>query len=300
MLAWAAASLRASSPTPRLDAELLLAHVCQCPRTALLARATGRGGERLNAAQAERFEALVARRAAGEPIAYLTGRREFWSLEFEVSPATLIPRPETELLVERALTRLPPDAPWRIADLGTGCGAIAAALARERPQAHIVATDISGEALAVAQRNFERLGLANIELRQGDWLAAFSREERFEMIVSNPPYVASGDPLLTTGALRFEPLGALAAGPDGLDAIRRIALHARGHLVPGGWLLLEHGAEQGGAVAALARRYGYVDITTYRDLAGHERVCEARARHTAVIRSAYNPTEIERRACAPV
>ncbi len=270
----AAQTLDASSPTPRLDAEVLLAHVCGLARAALAAR----GHDPLSPEHERQFLALLARRAAGEPIAYLTGKREFWSLELEVGPATLIPRPETELVVERALARIPPQAAWRIADLGTGCGAIAVALARERPAARLVATDLSVEALAVARRNLENLRLTNVELRHGDWLEALGGGggERFEMIVSNPPYVASGDPALATGALRFEPLRALVAGPDGLDAIRRIAFHARRYLVPGGWLLLEHGASQGDAVARLARRYGYVEITTYRDLAGHDRVLEAR------------------------
>ncbi len=264
-------ALAASSPTARLDAEVLLAHVCGLTRTALVAR----HAETLTPAQAERFEALVARRAAGEPVAYLTGRREFWSLELCVTPATLIPRPETELLVERALARIPPHATWRLADLGTGSGAVALALARERPSAHLVATDLSAEALAVARCNVERLGITNIVLRQGDWLEALA-DEPFDAIVSNPPYVASGDSRLRTGDLRFEPRDALAGGPDGLDAIRRIACHARRHLVPGGWLLIEHGADQRKAVERLFHQYGYADIACYRDLAGRDRVSEAR------------------------
>lgn len=267
----ATGALAATSPSARLDAEILLAHACGLTRAALVAR----GAEPLTPQQAERFEALVARRAAGEPVAYLTGTREFWSLELHVTPDTLIPRPETELLVERALRRIPPHSVWRLADLGTGCGAVALSVARERPRAQVVATDISAAALAVARHNRERLGLTNVELRQGDWLQALAGE-LMDMIVSNPPYVASGDPCLRTGDLRFEPLAALAAGPDGLDAIRRIAFHSRGHLVPGGWLLVEHGADQREAVERLLRQYGYADIACYRDLAGRDRVSEAR------------------------
>lgn len=263
--------LTALSPTARLDAQVLLAHACGLTREALIARRA----KPITAQQRARFEALLARRAAGEPVAYLTGTREFWSLELCVTPDTLIPRPETELLVERALSRIPLDAAWRVADLGTGCGAVALALARERPRARLLATDVSPAALAVARRNVERLEMANIELRQGDWLQALGGE-RLEVIVSNPPYVTSGDPCLYTGELRFEPLVALAGGPDGLDAIRRIAFHARRHLVPGGWLLLEHGADQRAAVARLLRQYGYTDISCYRDLAGRDRVSEAR------------------------
>lgn len=217
-----------------------------------------------------RFEALLARRQAGEPVAYLLGRRGFWSLDLEVGPATLIPRPETECLVELALARLPAGSPLRLADLGTGSGAIALALATERPLARIVATDASPEALAVARRNAERLGLRGVEFRQGDWLAALG-DGSFDMIVSNPPYIAAGDPHLAQGDLRFEPAAALASGEDGLEAIRVIVRDARRHLCPGGWLLLEHGWEQGAAVRALLAQAGLVEVDTARDLEGRER-----------------------------
>lgn len=190
-----------------------------------------------------RFEALLARRQAGEPVAYLLGRQGFWSLELEVSPATLIPRPETELLVELALARLPAGQSLRVADLGTGSGAIALALARERPQAHVVATDASAEALTVARRNAARLGLGRVEFRDGDWLVPLA-QERFDLIASNPPYIEQDDPHLAQGDLRFEPPAALASGADGLDAIRVIVRDAGRHLHPGGWLLLEHGWNQ--------------------------------------------------------
>ncbi|WP_240126445.1 peptide chain release factor N(5)-glutamine methyltransferase [Thermomonas alba] len=248
-------------------------------RELLLAEALGRSRGWLYAhpeaavpapAQA-RFEALLARRQAGEPVAYLLGRQGFWSLELEVGPATLIPRPETECLVELALARLPAGQPLRVADLGTGSGAIALALARERPQARIVATDASVAALAVARRNAERLGLGRVEFRQGDWLAPLCGE-RFDLIASNPPYIEAGDPHLTQGDLRFEPPAALASGADGLDAIRVIVRDAGRHLHPGGWLLLEHGWNQGAAVRGLLEAAGFVEVATERDLEGRDRV----------------------------
>lgn len=268
----AAAALTATSPSPRLDAEALLGHVTGLGRAALIARA----GAVLDAQRAARLEALVARRQAGEPLAYLTGVREFWSLELLVTPDVLVPRPETELLVERALARLLPASTGAVADLGTGCGAIALAIARERPRWRVIATDASAAALAVARCNVERLALANVELRQGEWLEAL-RGERLDLIVSNPPYVPTADPHLRQGDVRFEPLAALVGGPDGLDAIRRVAFHARRVLAPGGWLLLEHGHDQGEAVRQLLQRYGYTEIAGYRDLAGHDRVSEGRA-----------------------
>ncbi|GAP66110.1 (protein release factor)-glutamineN5-methyltransferase [Mizugakiibacter sediminis] len=218
------------------------------------------------------FAALLARRLAGEPVAYLVGRRGFWSLELEVTPATLIPRAETERLVELALARLPADAAARVADLGTGSGAIALAIARERPRARVVATDASAEALAVARRNAARLGLGNVVFAQGDWCAALGEARDFDLIVSNPPYIAAGDPHLGEGDLRFEPAAALASGADGLDAIRRIVRDARAHLRPGGGLLFEHGYRQGAAVRALLAAAGYREVFSARDLEGRERV----------------------------
>ncbi|WP_425608254.1 peptide chain release factor N(5)-glutamine methyltransferase [Thermomonas flagellata] len=217
------------------------------------------------------YRTLLARRQAGEPVAYLTGRQGFWSLDLEVGPATLIPRPETERLVELALQRLPADAPLALADLGTGSGAIALALACERPRARIVATDASGEALAVARRNAQRLGLGRVEFRQGDWLAPLAGE-RFDLIASNPPYIERGDPHLAQGDLRFEPPAALASGADGLDALRAIVREAGRHLQPRGWLLLEHGWRQGAAVRALLQAAGFAEVATERDLEQRERV----------------------------
>lgn len=249
------------------DAEWLLMHVLGRPRAWLFAH----GRSALEPMQAEAFEALVARREAGEPIAYLTGHRGFWSLDLEVGPSVLIPRPETELLVALALERVPPGRPVRIADLGTGSGAIALAIASERPQARVVAVDASGEALAVAKGNAKRLRLANVEFLGGSWWRPLAGD-RFDLVASNPPYIADGDPHLGEGDLRFEPAAALASGDDGLDAIREIVRGAPAHLADGGWLLLEHGWEQGGAVRALLLEAGFGDIATHRDLEDRDRV----------------------------
>jgi release factor glutamine methyltransferase len=260
----------AASDNPRLDAEILLGHVLGKPRSHLAAWPE----KELGTDHEKRFLALVDRRAAGHPVAYLTGRREFWSLELEVTPATLIPRPETELLVELALRHLPPDRPVDVADLGTGSGAIALAIASERPRARIIATDRCGEALAIAQGNARRLGIGNVQFISGNWCEPL-QQRRFELIVCNPPYIEAADAHLRQGDLRFEPPGALASGDDGLDDIRHIAACATGHLVDGGMLALEHGWDQGGAVSAILSRHGYERIRLHRDLAGHGRVTTA-------------------------
>lgn len=251
----------------RSEAELLLGHALGVSRAWLFAHARDDVAE----ARQQAYTALIERRAKGEPVAYLTGRRGFWTLDLEVTPATLIPRPETETLVEQALARLPTDMACTVADLGTGSGAIALAIASERPRAQAVATDASSEALAVARGNAVRLGLRNVEFLQGDWLAPLTGR-RFDMIVSNPPYIEADDAHLTQGDLRFEPPAALASGADGLDAIRRIARHAPARLQPGGWLLLEHGWNQGEAVRTLLREAGYAGIFTATDLEGRDRV----------------------------
>ena len=263
--------LAASSPSPRLDAEVLLMHVTGLARTALITRAQ----ELLLPENEARLHALLTRRAHGEPVAYLTGRREFWSLELNVTPAVLIPRPETELLVEQALARIPEDAEWTVADLGTGSGAIALAIAAERPRCRLIATDNSAAALAVARANAARLGIANVQFRHGEWLKPLAGM-RLDVIVSNPPYVRANDPHLTQGDVRFEPESALVAGADGLDAIRRIAVDALSCLRPGGWLLLEHGYDQAKAVRALLEIHGYDAVASCRDTAGHERVTAGR------------------------
>jgi release factor glutamine methyltransferase len=249
------------------EAAQLLAHVLDRSRGWLYAH----GDALVPAQEAARFRQLVERRAAGEPIAYLVGARGFWRFDLAVTPDTLIPRPETELLVELALARIAPDAPAHVADLGTGSGAIALAIASERPRARMVAVDVSGEALEVARGNAAMLGIDNVEFRRGDWLAPLDGE-RFDLIASNPPYIAEGDVHLARGDLRFEPHGALASGADGLDAIRVIAATAPKHLRDGGWLLVVHGWEQGPAVRALFEAAGFVDVATERDLEQRDRV----------------------------
>jgi len=228
----------------------------------------------LTQAQHARFRDWVERRRAGEPVAYLTGSREFYSLEFKVTPAVLIPRAETELLVELALERVEPARPLRVLDLGTGSGSIAVAIARERPAAQLTAVDASREALAVARENAQRHG-ARVEFVEGSWFSALGGC-RFDVIVANPPYIAEDDPHLAQGDLRFEPRVALAAGAQGLDAIEAIVEQAPRHLVPGGWLLFEHGYNQGSCSRVLLEAAGYADVFTRRDLAGLDRVSGGR------------------------
>lgn len=220
-----------------------------------------------------RYRDLLGRRASGEPIAYLLGSREFYSLPLVVSPDVLIPRADTERLVELALERLPPGRPCRVADLGTGSGAIALAIAHRRPRAEIIATDASIGALAIARANAERLALSGrVRFRLGDWYEALVDEARFDVIVSNPPYIAKDDRHLGEGDLRFEPLSALVAGSDGLDAIRTIVAQAVPHLAVLGWLMIEHGHDQADAVCALMRGAGLVAIESETDLSGNDRV----------------------------
>jgi release factor glutamine methyltransferase len=266
--ALAAASLRLGE---RAEAELLLLHLLQQPRSWLFAHAD----DALDMDVQTSYQELLARREAGEPVAYIVGHRGFWTLDLEVTPATLIPRPETELLVELALQRLPPDFSGRVADLGTGSGAIALAIARERPRARVVATDASAAALEVARRNAQRHAIDNVRFAQGDWLAPLAGQS-FELIASNPPYIEADDPHLPCGDLRFEPAIALASGRDGLDDIRRIVDGARGHLAPGGWLLFEHGWKQGDAARALLLDAGYAEVFTAQDLEQRDRVSGGR------------------------
>ena len=253
------------------DARLLLAHALGRASSWLYAH----GSEGIDAAALQRFEQLLHARIQGQPVAYLIGRRGFWTLELGVNADTLIPRPETELLVEQALLRLPPGRDARVADLGTGSGAVALAIAREHPQVSMVATDASQGALNVARRNASANGVANVEFRHGSWFAPLSGE-RFDLIASNPPYIADGDPHLQQGDLRFEPASALSSGPDGLDAIREIVAHAGEHLLAGGWLLLEHGYEQGAPIRRLLEAAGFGDATTTQDLELRDRVTSAR------------------------
>ncbi len=259
-----------------LDAQVLLAHVLGKERAWLRAHAA----EALGGADAERFFALAKRRREGEPVAYLTGVREFWGLPIAVTPAVLIPRPETEALVELALSRLPLDRDARVLDLGTGSGAIALALAHERPRAHVLATDAATAALDVARGNAQRLRIGNVEFLRSDWYDALPLDRcraAFDLIVANPPYVAAADPHLADGDVRFEPRPALTPGGEGLDAIRAIIGGASARLVPGGTLAVEHGYDQAERVRALFAAAGFVDIVGARDLAGIPRVVAGRA-----------------------
>ena len=255
-----------------VDARTLLAHVLGRDRAWLLAHA----GDVLERSQADAFFELAKRRRAGEPVAYLVGQREFWGLALKVSPAVLIPRPETETLVEAALARLPDDRPLRVIDLGTGSGAIALAIAHERPNARVWGTDVSDEALAVARDNAERLALRNVTFMRSDWYLAVP-DESFDAILSNPPYVAPGDPHLTEGDLRFEPRIALSPGDDALRALKTIVAGAARRLVPGGSLIVEHGFDQSDTVLQLFEAAGFDDVRSFRDLAGIARIVAGRA-----------------------
>jgi release factor glutamine methyltransferase len=258
----------AGRASARLEAELLLALVLGKPRSHLLAHAE----EPLAPEAAARYDGLLSRAAGGEPLAYLTGQREFWSLTLTVSPAVLIPRPETELAVERCLALLADAGPaTRVCDLGTGAGSIALALAAERPLWRMTATDVSAVALEVARANARRLGFAQVEFLVGDWLAPLAGRH-FELIVSNPPYVGMHDPSLE--ALRHEPRTALTPGVTGLEALHRLIRAAGAHLAAGGWLVLEHGADQREAVATALVEAGYARVRCHRDLAGHDRISE--------------------------
>jgi release factor glutamine methyltransferase len=261
---------QATREIARRDAELLLAAAARLTRSQLLAR----GDEPVSMTVAARFTELCRRRSRGEPIAYLLGRREFWSLDFGVDPAVLVPRPETELLVQRVLDVVEVPAA-HVADLGTGSGAIAIALAHERPGWRLVATDASDAALAVARRNGERLAPGRIEWLAGDWFAPLAGR-RFDALVSNPPYIAEDDPALGSDGVRFEPRSALTPGGDGLKALATLIEHAPAYLVPGGWLLLEHGATQAATLRGLLVARGFTHVTSHRDLAGHERVTEGK------------------------
>ncbi|HMB56546.1 MAG TPA: peptide chain release factor N(5)-glutamine methyltransferase [Arenimonas sp.] len=262
--------------TSRADAETLLAFALSRDRAWLYAH----GDDFLDEDGGRKFSTLVAARACGEPVAHLCGRRGFWSLELAVTADTLIPRPETELLVELALPYLPANAPARVLDLGTGSGAIALAIASERRAAQVTAVDASAPALAVAEKNAAALALVNLRFLRSDWYSALA-DERFEVIVSNPPYLAEDDPHLHLGDLRFEPRSALVAGSDGLDDIRCIVADACGHLSPGGSLLIEHGWMQGAAIRDLFTAAGFVDVETVPDLEARDRVTLGRNKLSA-------------------
>lgn len=271
-----AARLARVADNPRADAEILLAAALARPRAYLAAHP---GKQVLDCDSTDRFEAYVTRRALGEPAAYILGEKEFWSLSLTVGPAVLIPRPETELVVERALTHLSPGADADVLDLATGSGAIALAIASERPACRVTGTDLSRDAIAVAAGNARRLGLDRVGLLVGPWYEPV-HGMRFGLIASNPPYIALGDPRVERSVLRFEPHAALYAGPTGLEAIGEIVSGAQKHLQSGGWLVLEHGDLQATAVRALLSNAGFESVATHRDLAGLERctegVCGAR------------------------
>ncbi|MBF8221168.1 peptide chain release factor N(5)-glutamine methyltransferase [Halomonas sp. 328] len=271
LLARAARRLSESgSASPRLDAEVLLCHVLGVERTWLYTW----GDRQAPSFERARFEALVAARAQGHPVAYLTGEREFWGLRLATSPATLIPRPDTETLVEAALARAV--APTgRLLDLGTGTGAIALAFASERPGWTVLGLDLAPEAVRLARHNAERLGIANAHFRESDWFSALAEEnadERFALIVANPPYIAADDLHLSQGDVRFEPASALVADQNGLADLRHLVAEARHYLAPNGWLLLEHGYEQGAAVRRALTDAGYAEVASLTDLGGRERL----------------------------
>lgn len=247
----------------RLDAQLMLCEVLGQNRTWLLAH----DQDRLSTAQHTRLQDWLKRRAQGEPLAYILGRKEFFGLTLAVNPHVLVPRPDTEVLVEWALELIPPDAPWRILDLGTGSGAIALALQHQRPHAQVTAVDASEGALQTAQANARQLGLP-VRFLHGSWLEPV-QGECFDLIVSNPPYIAEGDPHLP--ALTHEPISALTAGQDGLDDIRAIVQDAYRHLRPGAWLLLEHGYDQAEVTSTLLKQAGYAQVQSRQDLGGHQR-----------------------------
>jgi release factor glutamine methyltransferase len=261
------AVLNIDSSSARIEVQCLLQAVLQVNRAWLLTHSE----QLLSDEQTSRLSALYKRRLNGEPIAYLLEEREFYGLTFKVSPATLIPRPETELLVDHALQHVPKQGVCRVLDLGTGSGAIALSIAHARPDAEVVAVDASMAALEVAQFNAQRLNLGNVRLLRSDWFSAL-KGESFDTIVSNPPYIAAGDVHLAQGDVRFEPRAALISGTDGLDDIRRICTQAKAHLRPKGWLIFEHGYDQAAQVRELLQQSGFAEIFSARDLSGIERV----------------------------
>ena len=263
------AAVQAGLPLDPLENRILLCHATGLSRVQLITQ----GDRPLSSDEAARLDALVARRLRGEPIAYIVGRREFFGLDFQVGPAVLIPRPDTELIVELALERLPRQVP-RLLDMGTGSGAIAVAVAHTRPDAAVTALDVSPDALAVAQANATANG-ARVRFLHSSWFDALDAGDIFDVIASNPPYIAAGDDHLAQGDLRFEPVGALTDHADGLSALRTIITGSPRHLVPGGWLLLEHGYDQAAAVRTLLLDAGFADVQSWQDLAGIERVSGA-------------------------
>lgn len=255
------------SPTAQLDAELLLAFVLEKPRSYLYTWPD----KTVTEAQVAAFMTLLERRQRGEPVAYLLGRQGFWTLDLQVAKHTLIPRADTELLVEAALQLADASSTLKVLDLGTGTGALALALASERPLWAVTGVDRIESAVALAQNNQRQLQLANVEFLSSHWFSALTAQ-RYDLIVSNPPYIADNDPHLQQGDVRFEPLSALVSGPDGLDDIRLIIAQAPSYLTANGWLLLEHGFDQASAVRELLQQAGFIDVSSQRDLSGHQRI----------------------------
>ncbi len=267
---WAKQQL-AGGESPKVDAKVILQHVLQCNQTYLLT-----WPERaLSAEQWQLYQTLVTKRVAGEPVAYIIGEREFWSLSLKVSPATLIPRPDTEVLVEQALKKVLNHADTHIVDLGTGTGAIALALASELPKAEVFASDLHEDAVNLAKYNASELGLSRVQVKQGSWFSPFAGQ-KFDLVVSNPPYIDPADPHLSQGDVRFEPSSALTAEQHGLADIDHIASHAPSYLKAGGWLLLEHGFDQKEAVQQLLTAKGFVEVFTEQDYGGMDRVTGGR------------------------
>jgi release factor glutamine methyltransferase len=268
-----AAKLARTTDAPRREAEVLLGAALARPRAWLLAHADERV---LDCEATDRYEAYLTRRAMGEPAAYILGEKEFWSLPLAVGPGVLVPRPETELVVERALAHFPPGSVLDALDLAAGSGAIALALASERPRCRVTATDVSATAVASTRANAARLGLSDrVEILQGAWFAPVAGR-RFDLIVSNPPYIAADDPRVEPAVRRYEPPEALFSGATGLEALQIIAAAAPRHLVQGGWLVVEHGDTQGEAVRGLFTGAGFAAVQTHRDLAGRDRCTEGR------------------------
>ncbi|TMP38570.1 peptide chain release factor N(5)-glutamine methyltransferase [Pseudoalteromonas rubra] len=268
-IAWASGQLQSSSESAKLDAEVLLLHILQKNRSYLFAWPEAE----LNAEQQQRFATLIARRQAGEPVAHLTGEREFWSLPLYVNNSTLIPRPDTETLVEQALAlALPTQA--RVLDLGTGTGAIVLALASEQPGWQLIGVDFSSDAVALAEKNRLRLGFEHVQIRQSDWFSALA-DQCFDLIVSNPPYICETDEHLSQGDVRFEPLSALVAPDQGYADIRHIIEQAQAHLTSDGYLMFEHGYQQAAGVQQIFAQMNYRNILTIKDMAGCDRVTMA-------------------------
>jgi release factor glutamine methyltransferase len=271
ILQHATEQLKQTSDSARLDSEILLAYTLNESRSYLYTWPD----KQLTPEQASQINELLNRRHNGEPIAYIVGQQEFWSMPLKVTPDTLIPRPETELLVELALQKIPADSKQHILDLGTGSGAIALAIAKERSACQVTGVEHSRQALVIANENAQQLGIRNVSFMHGHWFSSLDNSQRFDLIVSNPPYIACADPHLSQGDVRFEPETALSSGSDGLDDIRWIADGARRFLKTGGWLFMEHGYDQGPTIESLLSEYHYKNIIDHKDLAGLARVVAA-------------------------